>query len=76
LDRTDVTSKESLAASKTMLAFTRIVFSVVSTILPVILKPDWEKALLNKMMENNTISSLHFLSILAMNLGNLGESSD
>jgi hypothetical protein len=48
----------------------------VSTILPVILKPDWEKALLNKMMENNTISSLHFLSILAMNLGNLGESSD
>jgi hypothetical protein len=76
LDRTDVTSKESLAASKTMLAFTRIVFSVVSTILPVILKPDWEKALLKKMMENNTISSLHFLSILAMNLGNLGESSD
>jgi hypothetical protein len=68
-------SKESLAASKTMLAFTRIVFSVVSTILPVILKPDWEKALLNKMMENNTNSNLHFVSILTMNLENLDESS-
>jgi hypothetical protein len=69
-------SKESLAASKTMLAFTRIVFSVVSTILPVILKPDWEKALLKKMMKNNVNSSLHLVSILVIYLGNLGESSD
>jgi hypothetical protein len=76
VDRTDVISKESLAASKTILAFTRIVFSVVSTILPVILKPDWEKALLKKMMKNNVNNSLQLLSILVMNLENLGESSD
>ena len=76
VDRTDVISKESLAASKTILAFTRIVFSVVSTILPVILKPDWEKALLKKMMRNNVKSSLHLVSILFIYLGNLGESSD
>jgi hypothetical protein len=69
-------SKESLAASKTMLAFTRIVFSVVSTILPVILKPDWEKAVLKKIMKNNVNSSLHLVSILVIYLGNLGESSD
>ena len=76
VDRTDVTSKESLAASKTTLAFTRIFFSVVSTILPVILKPDWENALLKKMMQNNVNSSLHLVSILVMYLENLGESSD
>ena len=76
VDRTDVTNKESLAASKTMLAFTRIFFSVVSIILPDILNPDWENALLKKMMKNNVNSSLQLLSILVMNLENLGESSD